>query len=56
MSRRDFDDYDAQEWQEEHERVSKERRKREAKLQRHHEEDDDAAVPAGRIRPGRRPD
>ncbi|PCI95175.1 MAG: hypothetical protein COB15_12385, partial [Flavobacteriales bacterium] len=36
MSRRQFDDYDAQEWREEHERADKERRKREAKKQRHH--------------------
>jgi hypothetical protein len=55
MSRRDFDDYDAQEWQEEHERVSKERRKREAKQQRHHLDDEEAA-PVGRARPGRHPD
>jgi len=48
MSRRQFDDYDAQEWREEHERADKERRKREAKKQRHHLDDDDPA-PAGNI-------
>ncbi len=52
MSRRQFDDYDAQEWREEHERADKERRKREAKKQRHHLDDDDTA-PAGRSRPQR---
>ena len=52
MSRRQFDDYDAQEWREEHERADKERRKREAKKQRHHLDDDDPA-PAGRSRPQR---
>jgi hypothetical protein len=44
MSRRQFDDYDAQEWREEHERADKERRKREAKKQRHHLDDDEAAA------------
>ena len=52
MSRRQFDDYDAQEWREEHERADKERRKREPKKQRHHLDDDDPA-PAGRSRPQR---
>lgn len=54
MSRRDFDDYDAQEWQDEHKRVSKERRKREAKQQRYHAGEEDP-VPPGRPRPSRHP-
>ncbi|GAA5128259.1 hypothetical protein [Alloalcanivorax gelatiniphagus] len=54
MSRRQFDDYDAREWEEDHLRVSKERRKREAKKQRHHL-DDEEAVPQGRSRPQRQP-
>ncbi|MBL7249102.1 hypothetical protein ACLD02_14130 [Alloalcanivorax sp. C16-2] len=50
MSRRHFDDYDAREWEEEHKRVvSKERRKRDAKKQRHQLDDADDA-PTGRVR------
>lgn len=49
MSRRHFDDYDAKEWQEEHSRVAKERRKRDAKKHRH-QTDDEAAEAPGRPR------
>ena len=54
MSRRNFDDYDAREWEEEHQRVSKERRKREAKKQRH-QIDDEEMVASDRSRPHRQP-
>lgn len=55
MSRRHFDDYDAREWEEEHKRVvSKERRKRDAKKQRHQVDDADD-VPMGRARAQRQP-
>lgn len=49
MSRRHFDDYDAKEWQEEHSRVAKERRKRDAKKHRH-QTDDEALEAPGRPR------
>ena len=54
MSRRQFDDYDAREWEEEHERVSKERRKRDAKKHRHHLDEDEVSA-GGRPRPNRQP-
>ena len=41
MSRRDFDDYDPNEWQEEHKRADRDRRKRDAKRHRHELPEDD---------------
>ena len=38
MSRRQFDDYDPNEWEEEHKRAERERRKRDAKRHRHDDE------------------
>ena len=39
MGRRHFDDYEPDEWEEEHKRADRERRKRDAKRQRHHSDD-----------------
>ncbi|WP_157375396.1 hypothetical protein [Alcanivorax hongdengensis] len=42
MSRRHFDDYDPKEWQEEHDKSDRERRKRDAKKHRHQQPEDDS--------------
>lgn len=39
MGRRHFDDYEPDEWEEEHKRADRERRKRDAKRHRHNSEE-----------------